>query len=79
MLMLMSHMKQFVYGNAFVIKRSESKNITAIITDVCHMLEIDHVKLNVGTFLLNTPDITYNLLKGMNGIWERRFDVWSPK
>jgi P4 family phage/plasmid primase-like protien len=52
----------------FVIKRRESKNITAALKEARPMLEIAPKDLDSDGFLLNTPIGTYDLRLGMSGL-----------
>mgnify|MGYP003586235706 CR=1 FL=1 len=63
----------------FVIKRRESKNITATIKEARPMLEIDPAALDADAFLLNTPTATYDLRKGLNGAREHRSEDFITK
>ena len=51
----------------FVAYRRLSKNISATLKEAQPMLEIDRSILDANEFLLNTPDGTFDLRKGMNG------------
>lgn len=51
----------------FAINRRESKSITATLKEIRPMVEIDTRLLNADAFLLNTPNATYDLRKGMLG------------
>ena len=51
----------------FAIRRRESKSITATLKEVRPMVEIDTQSLNSDAFLLNTPNATYDLRKGIDG------------
>lgn len=51
----------------FVMSRRESKYISATLKEVRPMIEIDTKQLNSDAFLLNTPNATYDLRKGMAG------------
>ena len=51
----------------FVIKRRDSKYITAALKEARPMVEIDPCELDADGFLLNTPDYTVDLRKGING------------
>ena len=54
----------------FVMTRRESKYISATLKEVRPMIEIDVKQLNADAFLLNTPNATYDLRKGMAGARE---------
>lgn len=63
------------YGRAqaylgFVIKRRDSKYIAAALKEARPMVEIEPEALDADGFLLNTPENTVDLSKGMNGIRE---------
>lgn len=51
----------------FVIRRRDSKNITATLKESHPMLEISPHDLDADCFLLCTPDATYDLRKGLAG------------
>ena len=55
---------------SFVIRRRDSKNITATLKESRPMLEISPRDLDADCFLLCTPDATYDLRKGMDGARE---------
>ncbi len=55
------------YSN-FVIKHRDSKYLTAALKEARPMVEIDHNELDKNAFLLNTPDFTIDLKKGLEGI-----------
>jgi len=65
--------------SAFVVKHRESKFISAAITEARPMLEIDPAKLDADAFLLNTPDATYDLRKGVDGAREHRSEDFITK
>jgi len=65
--------------STFVVKHRESKYITAAITEARPMLEIDPAKLDADAFLLNTPDATYDLRKGINAAREHRSEDFITK
>lgn len=54
----------------FVLRRRESKNITATLKEARPMLEISPRDLDSNPFLLCTPAATYDLRKGMDGAQE---------
>ena len=54
----------------FVIRRRDSKNITATLKESHPMLEISPRDLDADCFLLCTPAATYDLRKGMDGARE---------
>lgn len=51
----------------FVIKRRDSRYLTATLKEARPMVEIDQNELDADGFLLNTPDYTVDLRKGMEG------------
>lgn len=55
---------------SFVIRRRDSKNITATLKESRPMLEISPRDLDADCFLLCTPSATYDLRKGMDGARE---------
>ena len=55
---------------AFVIKRRDSKYITSALKESHPMLEISPRDLDADCFVLNTPEATYDLRKGMAGARE---------
>lgn len=55
---------------AFVIKRRDSKYVTATLKESHPMLEISPRDLDADCFALNTPDATYDLRLGMAGARE---------
>lgn len=64
-------------GNAlayqnYVIKRRESKSISATLKEARPMLEISQDELDTHEYLLNTPVGTYDLRKGTDGLREHR-------
>lgn len=54
----------------FVLKRRDSKYITAVLKEVKPMIEIDPKELNGNEFLLNTPSGTLDLRKGVSSLRE---------
>ena len=54
----------------FVLQRRDSKYQVAALREARPMVEIDHGELDKDGFLLNTPEYTVDLRKGMNGIQE---------
>lgn len=54
----------------FVLKRRDSKYITAVLKEVKPMIEIDPKELNGNEFLLNTPSGTLDLKKGVSSLRE---------
>lgn len=59
--------REAVIYKEFAIRRRESKYITATLKEVRPIVEIDTQCLNADAFLLNTPNATYDLRKGMDG------------
>lgn len=55
---------QAVEYKKYVIKRRDTKNITATLKEARPMLEISQQLLDSDEFFLNTPDTTYDLRKG---------------
>lgn len=55
---------QAVEYKKYVIKRRDTKNITATLKEARPMLEISQLLLDADEFFLNTPDATYDLRKG---------------
>jgi len=52
---------------AFVVKRRDSKYLTAALKEARPMVEIDQNQLDADGLLLNTPDYTVDLRKGTSG------------
>jgi putative DNA primase/helicase len=63
----------------FVVKRRESKNITATLREAQPMLEMNISEFDSDAYLLNTPDYTIDLRKGMKGIREHRVEDYITK
>lgn len=63
----------------FVIKHRDSKYITATLKEARPKVEIEPDALDADGFLLNTPEFTVDLSKGMNGIREHRADDFITK
>ncbi len=63
----------------FVVKRRESRNITATLKEAQPMLEMDPAELDTDAYLLNTPEYTIDLRKGMKGIQEHRSEDFITK
>lgn len=55
---------------SFAIRRRDSKNITATLKESHPMLEISPRDLDADCFLLCTPNATYDIRKGMEGVRE---------
>lgn len=56
----------------YAIKRRDSKYITSCLKEARPMLEIEQRELDANEFLLNTPNGTYDLRKGINGLKEHK-------
>ena len=63
----MAYLKAESY-HSFVLKRRESKNITATLKEAHPVLEIEPGLLDKDWFLLCTPKHTYDLRKGLTGM-----------
>ena len=63
----------------FVLKRRESRNITATLKEARPVLEIDPGTLDRDWFLLCTPDATYDLRKGLGGAQNHNPDDFITK
>ena len=63
----------------FVIKRRDSRYLTATLKEARPMVEIDQNELDADGFLLNTPDYTVNLRKGMEGKQPHRAEDFITK
>ena len=63
----------------FALRRRDSKNITSTLKESHPMLEIAPSDLDADCFLLNTPEATYDLRKGMNGAREHSADDFITK
>ena len=64
---------------SFVLKRRESKNVTATLKEAHPVLEIEPGMLDKDWFLLCTPNGTYDLRKGLDGLREHRSDDFITK
>ena len=64
---------------AFVIKRRDSKNITATLKESRPMLEISPRDLDADCFALNTPGAAYDLRKGLAGAREHTPEDFMTK
>ncbi len=64
---------------SYVIKRRESKSISATLKEARPMLEIDQDELDKHEFLLNTLSGTYDLRKGLDGLREHRAEDFITK
>lgn len=63
----------------FVMKRRESRQITAALKEAEPMLEIDIKDIDNKPFLLNTPSFTYDIRKGLNGKREHNCEDYITK
>ena len=63
----------------FVIKRRDSKYITATLKEARPMVEIKNSDLDANGFLLNTPDGTVDLRNGLSGMREHRAEDFITK
>ncbi|MEG0957754.1 MAG: phage/plasmid primase, P4 family [Anaerovoracaceae bacterium] len=66
-----------LYENAlnykkYAIKRRDSKYITSCLKEARPLLEIEQKVLDANEFLLNTPNGTYDLRKGIKGLFEHK-------
>ena len=64
---------------AFALKRRESKNVTATLKEARPVLEIEPGVLDKDWFLLCTPEATYDLRQGLNGVREHSPDDFITK
>ena len=64
---------------AFALKRRESKNVTATLREARPVLEIEPGVLDKDWFLLCTPEATYDLRQGLNGVREHSPDDFITK
>ena len=64
---------------SFVIKHRDSKYITATLKEARPMVEIEVDALDADGFLLNTPENTIDLSKGINGIMEHSAEDFITK
>jgi len=64
---------------SFVIKVRNSNHISATLREAEPMLEMSISDFDKDPFLLNTPDCTIDLKKGLNGIREHRADDFITK
>lgn len=84
---LFSKIQKMAYGKYksansyydFVIKRRESKNITATLKEARPMLEIEPKELDADAYKLNTPTATYDLRKGLNGAMDHSCNDYITK
>ena len=63
----------------FVIKHRDSKYVSATLTEARPMVEISIDKLDADCFLLNTPDYTIDLRKGLDGKLSHRAEDYITK
>ena len=63
----------------FVMKRRESRQITAALKEAEPMLEIDIKDIDNKPFLLNTPSFTFDIRKGLNGKREHSCEDFITK
>lgn len=63
----------------FVLQRRDSKYLTATLKEARPMVEIDHSELDANPYLLNTPDYTVDLKKGMDGKQPHRAEDFITK
>lgn len=63
----------------FVIRRRDSKYLTATLKEARPMVEISPAELDADGFLLNTPDFTIDLRKGLNGMQPHRAEDFITK
>ena len=63
----------------FVLQRRDSKYQVAALREARPMVEIDQSELDADPFLLNTPDYTVDLRKGMDGKQDHRAEDFITK
>ncbi len=63
----------------FVLQRRDSKYQVAALKEARPMVEIDQRELDANAFLLNTPDFTVDLRKGMDGKQPHRAEDFITK
>lgn len=63
----------------FVMKRRESRQITAALKEAQPMLEISVQEIDNQPYLLNTPSATYDIRKGLNGRKEHNSEDFLTK
>ena len=63
----------------FVLQRRDSKYQAAALKEARPMVEIDQRELDANAFLLNTPDYTVDLRKGMDGKQPHRAEDYITK
>ena len=75
---LFAHQGAITYRK-FVLQRRDSKYQVAALREARPMVEIDHSELDKDGFLLNTPDFTVDLRKGVNGRQPHRAEDFITK
>lgn len=75
---LFAHQEAISYKK-FVLQRRDSKYLTATLKEARPMVEIDQSELDANPFLLNTPDYTVDLQKGMDGKQPHRAEDYITK
>lgn len=75
---LYAHQGAIAYRK-FVLQRRDSKYQVAALREARPMVEIDHSELDKDGFLLNTPDYTVDLRKGVNGKQPHRAEDFITK
>lgn len=75
---LFAHQEAISYKK-FVLQRRDSKYLTATLKEARPMVEIDQSELDANPFLLNTPDYTVDLQKGMDGKQPHRAEDFITK
>lgn len=65
--------------HSFVIRRRDSKYLTATLKEARPMVEISTAKLDADGFLLNTPEFTVDLRKGRHGAQFHRAEDFITK
>ena len=75
---LYAHQGAIAYKK-FVLQRRDSKYQFAALREARPMVEIDHTELDKDGFLLNTPDCTVDLRKGVNGRQPHRSEDFITK
>ena len=71
--------KQALEYRSFVIKRRDSKNITATLKEARPMLYKPPTALDIDGMVLNTPTATYELSKGLLGVKEHLAEDYITK
>ncbi len=75
---LFGHQAAVAYKR-FVLQRRDSKYQAAALKEARPMVEIDQRELDANAFLLNTPDYTVDLRKGMDGKQPHRAEDYITK